>query len=96
MNVKELIEKLSALPGDTKVVVEGIHGYSYHFDSSAVVLNKGYFVVDEGCDHEGSFVAEDLALLPCEDGKPLLDLASPHISPGVKLAFTRYPKRSKK
>lgn len=93
MNVKELIEQLSKLPPETIVSIHGARGYGYDYDSSNLTFEEGYFVGDEHQVGEGIFVEKVTATIPCGDGKPLLDLTSPLIKPGIKFRFNRYPGR---
>lgn len=100
MKVSELIEKLSALPPDTDVVINGRSFLETgQLQTKALRLVEGHMVCGPGDEMtEGYFVDKDRAKQVQDDGKELLDLRSKWITSALYLSFERYPglKKTKK
>jgi hypothetical protein len=89
MKVHELIEKLSALPPDTDVVVNGHGGHtSSQMQTKALRLIDGYMVCGLDGMTSGYFLRKDLAMA-------VLDLRSRYITPAVFVSFNLFAKEEK-
>lgn len=99
MKVSELIEKLSALPPDTDVVINGRCFFdSDQLQTKALRFVEGHMVCGPDNMTEGYFVTKESARRVMDDGKEFLDLRSKWITPALYLSFHPYPeiKRKKK